>query len=120
MRGLCYTRSEERVREQERTLQSIVKALFVNQLPAGRWAARGSWTSRDKISVCRCPPELGVPRAPCRERTASGYRRTDFLNPALGDGRRGKGEINYVCFDVSHQRKLKLLLLGNGCVQEEA
>lgn len=73
MSGLCYTRSEERVREQERTLQSIVKALFVNQLPAGRWAAGGSRTSRDKISVCQCPPELGVPGAPCRERKASGY-----------------------------------------------
>lgn len=32
---------------------------------------------------------------------------------------RGKEEINYVCFDVSHQRKLKLLF-GNCCVQEEA
>lgn len=91
MRGLCYTRSEERVREQQRTLQPIVQALFVNQLPVGRWAAGASWTSRDKISVCRCPPELGVPGAPCRERTASGYRRTDFLNLALGDERQGEG-----------------------------
>lgn len=91
MRGLCYTRSEERVREQQRTLQPIVQALFVNQLPAGWWAAGASWTSRDKISVCRCPPELGVPGAPCRERTASGYRRTDFLNLALGDERQGEG-----------------------------
>lgn len=92
MRGLCYTRSEkERVRAQEHILQPIVKALFVNQLPAGRWAARGSWASRDKITVCRCPRELGVPGAPCQERTASGYRRTDFLSPALGDGRQGEG-----------------------------
>lgn len=92
MRGLCYTRSEkERERAQERTLQPIVKALFMNQPPAGRWAARGLRTSRDNVGVCRCPPELGVPGARRWERAGSGCRRTDFLSPALGDGRQGGG-----------------------------
>lgn len=79
------------MRAQERILQTIVKTLFMNQLPAGGWAAGGLWTSRDNVCVCRCTPELGVPGAPRWERIGSGYRRTDFLRLALGDGRQGGG-----------------------------
>ena len=90
------THVARREREQERILQPIVKPLLMNQLPAGGWAAGGLWTSTDNVCVCRCPPELGVPGAPRWEKRGSGYRRTDFQRPALGDGRQGGGE-NKLC-----------------------
>lgn len=52
MRGLCYTYSEkERARAEERTLQPIVKALFMNQLPAGGVGCRGFYGHPGIISA---------------------------------------------------------------------
>lgn len=119
MHSLCYTRSEERVREQERTLELVVKALFVIQLPAGQWAAGVHGHAGIRLVPAGVHRSWVCLELPVGREWQVGTAEIIFLTWHWEMEGRGKGEINYVCFDVSHQRKLKLLF-GNGCVQEEA